>query len=170
MVAHPRKTPSPGPIRPVRSKTATAKSTSPKTSDSISEANAAAGPGVRNTRFRPMNLPVPIDVAVDDAERPVSVTLPPAASVRPLGPRRPASYRGSEQKGRKLAVTSIDDLWQVDDEWWRETPISRRYYLITARQITASQLTTQAPITQGDRRLTIFHDQINHQWHWQKGG
>lgn len=52
-------------------------------------------------------------------------------------------------------VTAINDLWQVDDEWWRERPISRRYYQIT---------------TQDDRRLTIFRDQLNAQWYWQKGG
>jgi len=43
----------------------------------------------------------------------------------------------------------------VDDEWWREHPISRRYYQIT---------------TQDEHRLTIFRDQLNNQWYWQKGG
>ena len=82
-------------------------------------------------------------------ERPVSVTLPPARSSRPVRSRRLA------QEGRSLAVTAINDLWQVDDEWWRERPISRRYYQIT---------------TQDERRLTIFRDQLNAQWYWQKGG
>ncbi|MCH8226717.1 MAG: hypothetical protein IIC97_12710 [Chloroflexi bacterium] len=82
-------------------------------------------------------------------ERPISITLPPARSSRPTRSRRLA------QEGRSLTITAINDLWQVDDEWWRERPISRRYYQVT---------------TQDDRRLTIFRDQLNAQWYWQKGG
>ncbi len=126
MVAHPRKTPSPGPLRSVKTGTAPPEAIN------------------QGTQFRSLNLPVPIEVAEDVAERPVAVTLPPTASSR-----RPAL------KGRSLPVASINDLWQVDDEWWRESPISRRYYQIT---------------TQNDRRLTIFQDQLNGNWYWQKGG
>ena len=71
------------------------------------------------------------------------------------GPRPPARSSRLTQKGRSLTITSINDLWQVNDEWWRETPISRRYYQVT---------------TQDERRLTIFRDQLNGQWYWQKGG
>ncbi|NQW24435.1 MAG: hypothetical protein HQ475_13440 [SAR202 cluster bacterium] len=94
-------------------------------------------------KFRSLNLPVPIDVVEDGAERPLSISLPPTRS------------RRSIQKIRSLAITSINDLWQVDEEWWREHPISRRYYQVT---------------TQDERRLTIFRDQLNGSWYWQKGG
>ncbi|MCH8987786.1 MAG: hypothetical protein IIA92_03165 [Chloroflexi bacterium] len=97
----------------------------------------------QSLQFRSLNLPVPIEVVEDGAERPRSITLPPARS------------RRLAQEGRSLTITAINDLWQVDDEWWRERPISRRYYQIT---------------TQDDRRLTIFRDQLNAQWYWQKGG
>ena len=125
MVAHPRKTPSPGALRSI---------------DSRARAPGAVSP---EAQFRSMNLPVPIEVVEDGAERPVSITLPPARFSR------------LTKKGRSLIIASIDDLWQVDDEWWRERPISRRYYQVT---------------TQDDRRLTIFRDQLNAQWHWQRGG
>jgi hypothetical protein len=82
------------------------------------------------------------------------VTLPPASSSRSTRSRRLAPKPQTLALTR-LAVTAINDLWQVDDEWWRERPISRRYYQIT---------------TQNNRRLTIFRDQLNAQWYWQKGG
>ena len=123
MVAHPRKTPGPGPLRSI--------------------APGAITPVAQSLQFRSLNLPVPIEVVEDGAERPRSITLPPARS------------RRLAQEGRSLTITAINDLWQVDDEWWRERPISRRYYQIT---------------TQDDRRLTIFRDQLNAQWYWQKGG
>ena len=124
MVAHPRKTPSPGALRSI---------------DSRARVPGVVSPEVQ---FRSLNLPVPIEVVEDGAERPVSITLPPTRS----GSRRPAP-------GRSLTIAAINDLWQVDEEWWRETQISRRYYQVT---------------TQDDRRLTIFRDQLNENWYWQK--
>ena len=129
MVAHPRKTPGPGPLRSV-----TSKGTTP-------------GSVNQEVQFRSLNLPVPIGVVEDGAERPVSITLPPARSSRLTKKGRSLT--------RSLTIVSINDLWQVDDEWWRERPISRRYYRIT---------------TQDDRRLIIFRDHLNAQWYWQKGG
>ncbi len=137
MVAHPRKTPSPGALRSIVPK-------------AVAE---AVSPGTQNLQFRSLNLPVPIQVVEDGAERPVSVTLPPARSRR-------LAQEGRSLAAASLVVTSINDLWQVDDEWWRERPISRRYY----------QVTTQDPATQNERRLTIFRDQLNGSWYWQKGG
>jgi hypothetical protein len=108
----------------------------------------------QSLKFRSLNLPVPIEVIEDAMERPAAVALPPTISNRPAGSRRSAQPNQILALTR-LAVTAINDLWQVDDEWWRERPISRRYYQIT---------------TQNDRRLTIFRDQINGSWYWQKGG
>jgi hypothetical protein len=34
------------------------------------------------------------------------------------------------EKCRKL-ITSIDDMWRVDDEWWRQEPLSRLYFAVT---------------------------------------
>ena len=129
MVAHSRKTPSPGPVRSINPK--------------------AVSSGVQDLQFRPLNLPVPIDVLEDDMGNPTFITLPDGWNGRAVRSRQPA------QEGRRLAIAAIDDLWQVDDEWWREHPISRRYYQITA---------------QDDRRLTVFRDQVNAQWYWQQGG
>jgi hypothetical protein len=32
---------------------------------------------------------------------------------------------------RRQNVNSIDDKWRVDDEWWRQEPLSRLYYAVT---------------------------------------
>ena len=138
MVAHTRKTPGAGPIRPINPRG--------KTPEPVNQS-------AQSLQFRPLNLPVPIEVAEDRAERPVAVALPPTISNRPARSRWPTQESRSPTLAA-LAVTSINDIWQVDDEWWRERPISRRYYQIT---------------TQDDRRLTIYRDQLNAQWYWQKG-
>ena len=152
MVAHPRKTSGPGPLRSITPGAITSRAITPGDT-----APGAISTGAQSLQFRSLNLPVPIEVVEDGAGRPIFITLPPARS-------RPARSRRLAQEGRSLPsaplkVASINDLWQVDDEWWRERPISRRYY----------QVTTQDPATQDERRLTIFRDQLNAQWHWQKG-
>ena len=144
MVAHTRKTPGAGPLRSIE----------PGAIEPEAAKTGAATPGAvsQSLQFRSLNLPVPIEVAEDRMERPVSVSLPPTISNRPTrSSRRPAQ----EVPIPRLSITAINDLWQVDDEWWRERPISRRYYQVT---------------TQNDRRLTIFRDQLNGSWYWQKGG
>jgi len=104
-------------------------------------------------QFRSLNLPVPIEVVEDSAGRPAAVGIPPTITNRPTRSRRPAQLQTPKPAAQK--ITAINDLWQVNDEWWREHPISRRYYQIT---------------TQNDRRLTIFQDDLNGSWYWQKGG
>jgi hypothetical protein len=141
VVAHTRKTPGAGPLRPVK-----LKAVKPEGAKPI--APGAVNQGAEGLQFRSLNLPVPIEVVEGGMERPVSVTLPPASSSRP-------AQTGRTSTAASLAVTAINDLWQVDDEWWRERPISRRYYQVT---------------TQDDRRLTIFRDQLNGDWYWQRGG
>ncbi len=149
MVAHTRKTPGAGPLRPVKPG---AKKNGAIKNGVVKTGATTPGAVSQSLQFRSLNLPVPIEVAEDSMERPVSVSLPPTISNRPTrSPRRPAQAAQSPA----LPVTAINDLWQVDDEWWRERPISRRYYQIT---------------TKDDRRLTIFRDQLNGSWYWQKGG
>ena len=149
MVAHTRKTPGAGSLRSVKPGAVKPDSKKPKPT-----APGAVHQGVQSVQFRSLNLPVPIDVVENNSERPISVTLPPVSSERPTRPRWP-SQESQTLTSTSMAVIAINDLWQVDDEWWRERPISRRYYQIT---------------TQNDRRVTIFKDQLNAQWYWQKGG
>jgi hypothetical protein len=50
--------------------------------------------------------------------------------------------------GRRLRVASVDDIWRVDDEWWRDE-VRRRYFTVTLAD---------------GRRLTLFHDQMDGTW------
>lgn len=146
MVAHTRKTPSSGSLQSVKPG-----AIKPDLKNSELIVRGSVNQGTQSMQFRSLNLPVPIDVVENNLKRPISVTLPSSSSDRsrqPSSETKPLSLTN-------LAITAINDLWQVDDEWWRERPISRRYYQIT---------------TQQDRRLTIFKDQLHAQWYWQKGG
>lgn len=81
--------------------------------------------------LRPLNLPAPINVEEDAHQRPLALS----------------------QRGRRLKVASIDSLWKIDEEWWREKPIVRMYYQVT---------------TEDGRRITVFRDLVNGGWYRQK--
>ena len=97
--------------------------------------NSRKAPGAGSLRplnLRPLNIPVAIRVEEDIHHRP----------------------RVLEQKGRKIIVASIDDLWQIHEEWWRERPGARMYYQLTAQD--------------GDC-ITIFRDLVDGLWYRQGG-
>ena len=85
----------------------------------------------------------------------MAVAVSPTINNRPGHSRRLVQQQPTTSKLAAQKITAINDLWQVNDEWWREHPISRRYYQIT---------------TQSDSRLTVFQDDLNGNWYWQKGG
>jgi hypothetical protein len=60
----------------------------------------------RPHRLRPLREPRPVAVEADGEGRPVAVTL----------------------GGRRLRVLQVQDTWRIDDEWWRERPVSRVYF------------------------------------------
>lgn len=62
-------------------------------------------------RVRPLNLPRPIQVSLDE---------------------RSGLPRTLCERGRCRKIVRIHDAWQVDDEWWRD-PISRRYVQVILR-------------------------------------
>jgi len=96
---------------------------------------ATAGEASRPYRLRavtglsPLKEPRPIAVTAGEDGRPVAVTL---------------------AVGR-LAVERIEDVWRIDDEWWREE-VSRLYYRL---------------LLEDGRPLVVFHDLVHDQWHEQ---
>jgi hypothetical protein len=78
-------------------------------------------------RLRPLNTPQAVHVEQDVAGRPVSVTL----------------------YSRRLEVIQVLDTWRIDEEWWREQPVSRFYWLVALDD---------------GRPLTIFFDLIERRW------
>jgi hypothetical protein len=64
----------------------------------------------RPHRLRPLREPRSIAVEADGGGRPIAVTLRP---------------------GERLRVLDVQDTWRIDDEWWRERPVSRVYWQLT---------------------------------------
>lgn len=82
--------------------------------------------------IRPLNPPVPLEVAENERQRPAAVRL----------------------QGRWWRVVAIDDLWNVDEEWWRDQPVVRMYYEVRI---------------EAGRRLAIFRDLAGGGWYQQRG-
>jgi hypothetical protein len=32
--------------------------------------------------------------------------------------------------GRRIAVEAVVETWRIDDEWWRDKPVSRMYWRV----------------------------------------
>lgn len=99
--------------------------------------NSRKAPGAG--ALRPLNLPVPVTVQEDACQRPLSLSKSP-----PVRGRRLPSFK----------VVSIDNMWKIDEEWWREKPIVRMYYQVT---------------TEDGRRITLFRDLTTGEWYQQRG-
>jgi hypothetical protein len=83
--------------------------------------------------LRALNVPAPLTVQVDAAEQPVSVR-----SAGWLHPR---------------IVARVQDCWRIDDEWWREQPISRLYYVL---------------LLDNDTLVMVYHDLLTECWYEQR--
>ena len=81
--------------------------------------------------IRSLNLPEAIGVEEDEQQRPVAVTL----------------------RRRRLTTRSTEDRWEIVDEWWRGSPVARRYYRV---------------ILEDGAGLTIFHDLVSGLWYRQQ--
>ena len=72
--------------------------------------------------------------------------------VSELFEKKPISLR---LHGRWFEVESVEDIWRIDDEWWREEAVSRMYYRCAV---------------DGGMSVTVFHDLINGKWYRQSQG
>ena len=68
----------------------------------VAHPGAAGGPG----RTRQLNRPRPLRVETGEQGRPTAVWL----------------------SGYRHIVETVLGSWRIDDEWWRERPVSRTYY------------------------------------------
>ena len=69
-------------------------------------ARGAGRPELTAGRLRLLNSPRPLDVETDANGVPSGVYL----------------------SGHRCAVESVLETWRIDDEWWREQPVSRVYW------------------------------------------
>ncbi|MSQ10957.1 MAG: hypothetical protein EXR52_08165 [Dehalococcoidia bacterium] len=51
-------------------------------------------------------------------------------------------------------VLAVQDAWRIDDEWWRDRPIARRYFCVQV---------------EGDLLVTLYHDLAIDAWFEQRG-
>ncbi|MGI9145989.1 MAG: hypothetical protein ACR2IK_05490 [Chloroflexota bacterium] len=89
---------------------------------------------VRRSDLRPLNAPSPLQVQADDQGHIVSV------------------WRQGRLTPRTIAA--VQDHWRIDDEWWREHPISRIYYEL---------------LLDDGSLLTVYHDLLADIWFEQRG-
>ena len=61
---------------------------------------------IRSCAIHLLNKPISIHVEENKLSRPTSIFI----------------------DLNKLIITSIEDFWRIDDEWWRDECISRIYY------------------------------------------
>jgi hypothetical protein len=89
-----------------------------------------SGPTPGSHPIRPVNPPIPMKVRENARKSPVAVHI----------------------NGRWRSVVSIDEVWSIDEEWWRERPIVRMYYQVTL---------------ENDTQITVFRDMLDGSWYRQ---
>ena len=99
----------------------------------LNKPEVSAAVGRRRTDLRPLNAPTPLQVQLDDQGRVVAI------------------WRQGRLTPRTIAA--IQDRWRIDDEWWREHPISRVYYEVLLDDGTL---------------LTMFQDLLADAWYEQR--
>ncbi len=82
--------------------------------------------------LQPLKQPRPVRVEADGSGEPVAVVL----------------------GGQRLVVVQVQDVWRIDDEWWREE-VSRQYYRL---------------LLEDGRTVTVYHDLTSRRWFKQDYG
>ena len=97
----------------------------------VAHPGAAGGPGRARpfdvAQGRQLNRPRSLRVEAAEDGRPIAVWL----------------------SGRRHIVEAVLESWRIDDEWWREMPVSRTYYLL---------------LLEDGRTATVYHDLISGRW------
>ena len=76
-------------------------------------------------------MPVPVNVIASNHGQPAAIT--------------------ETRNGRTatLKVEHVIDVWEIEDEWWRNTPIQRRYFRM---------------MVDTGRVMTVFKDMDSQEW------
>jgi hypothetical protein len=77
------------------------------------------------------------------------VNAPAALQVEENAPGSPLAIKLK----RRQSVTSIEDRWRIDDEWWRAEPVSRLYYNV---------------LLASGQRLVLYKDLVRGGWYEQE--
>jgi hypothetical protein len=82
-----------------------------------------------------------------------SLNMPSPIWVRADADGRPRSVRRRDWPEPRR-VAKVQDRWRIDDEWWREQPLSRMYYVLRLEDETV---------------VTVYHDMVKDRWYEQRG-
>ena len=93
----------------------------------VKSTRAASGPG----DLRPLNKPQALDAKVGRDGCPEDLKI----------------------RGKWVEVEFVVGRWRIEDEWWREQPVSRMYY--------------QCIVDQG-LKVTVFQDLVTGRWYHQR--
>ena len=63
-----------------------------------------------------------------------------------------ADPSGNPTRVGAMPVMSVADQWRIDDEWWRQEPLSRMYYSV---------------VLENGRKMTVYQDLIKQKWYQQ---
>jgi hypothetical protein len=88
-----------------------------------------SGKTLRADACKPVNTPAALKTEEDASGLPVAVRLK-----------------------HRQAVMSIEDKWRIDDEWWRDAPVSRLYYNV---------------LLASGQRLVLYKDLVTGEWYEQ---
>ena len=88
-----------------------------------------SGKTLRINTYRLVNAPEQVQVEEDSSACPRAVRM-----------------------SRRQVISSIEESWRIDDEWWRREPISRLYYAV---------------LLASGQRLVLYKDLTNDCWYRQ---
>ena len=96
----------------------------------------------RSSGMKILNTPRVIKVRTNSTGNPTAIYMPSSTQLR--------------SNGKWVNVIKVENLWKVNDEWWRgaDEEISRLYYVL---RIDSGQ------------QITMFLDLITNKWHRQSG-
>ena len=96
----------------------------------------------RSSGMKILNTPRVIKVRTNSTGNPTAIYMPSSEHLR--------------SNGKWVNVIKVENLWKVNDEWWRgaDEEISRLYYVL---RIDSGQ------------QITMFLDLITNKWHRQSG-
>ena len=96
----------------------------------------------RSSGMKILNTPRVIKVRTNSTGNPTAINMPSSAQLR--------------SNVKWVNVIKVENLWKVNDEWWRgaDEEISRLYYVL---RIDSGQ------------QITMFLDLITNKWHRQSG-
>jgi hypothetical protein len=97
----------------------------------------------RRADLRPLNAPSPLQVQLHPVER--------SGTWADDHGRIVSVWRQGRLTPRTIAA--VQDHWRIDDEWWREHPVSRAYFELLLDDGTL---------------LTIYHDLLSDLWFEQR--